>query len=42
MHHKGGYTGFECNITDYVKEGNNVLAARVSNIWDPELAPPFR
>lgn len=39
MQHKGGYTGFECNISDYVQEGNNVLAARVSNIWDPELAP---
>lgn len=38
-HHEGGYTGFEFDITKYVHEGENVLAAKVSNIWNPELAP---
>jgi hypothetical protein len=37
--HKGGYTGFTCDITDAVKPGDNVVAVRVNNIWDPRLAP---
>lgn len=37
--HRGGYTGFEFDITDYVNQGENVVAVRVNNIWDPTLAP---
>ncbi len=37
--HKGGYTGFTFNITDAVKTGDNVVAVRVNNIWNPRLAP---
>jgi beta-galactosidase len=37
--HKGGYTGFSFDITDALKRGNNVLAVRVNNIWNPRLAP---
>lgn len=37
--HKGGYTGFTFDITDAVKTGDNIVAVRVNNIWDPRLAP---
>ncbi len=37
--HKGGYTGFTFDITDAVKTGDNVVAVRVNNNWDPRLAP---
>jgi hypothetical protein len=37
--HKGGYTGFEFDITGAVKPGGNVLAVRVNNLWNPRLAP---
>lgn len=37
--HKGGYTGFNLDITDAVKPGDNVVAVRVNNIWNPQLAP---
>ncbi len=37
--HKGGYTGFTFDITDAVKTGDNVVAVRVDNLWDPRLAP---
>jgi beta-galactosidase len=37
--HRGGYTGFTVDITDSVKPGKNVVAVRVNNIWDPQLAP---
>ena len=37
--HKGGYTGFTFDITDAVKTGDNVVAVRANNIWDPQLAP---
>ena len=37
--HQGGYTGFEFNITPYIHEGENILAARVDNTWNPQLAP---
>ena len=37
--HKGGYTGFTFDITDFVKPGANVLAVRVNNIWNARLAP---
>ena len=37
--HQGGYTGFTCDITDAVKTGDNLVAVRVNNIWNPRLAP---
>ena len=37
--HKGGYTGFSFDITSAVKPGDNLLAVRVSNNWNPRLAP---
>jgi hypothetical protein len=37
--HKGGYTGFTFDISDAIKTGDNVVAVRVNNIWDPRLAP---
>ena len=37
--HRGGYTGFSIDITPFVKMGQNVLAVRLNNLWDPELAP---
>jgi hypothetical protein len=37
--HQGGYTGFEFDITDAVKPGDNVVAVRVNNLWNPRLAP---
>ena len=37
--HKGGYTGFTFDITGAVKAGDNVVAARVNNLWNARLAP---
>ena len=37
--HKGGYTGFSLDITDVVKTGDNVVAVRLNNLWNPQLAP---
>ena len=37
--HKGGYTGFTFDITDVVKVGDNVVAVRVNNLWNAQLAP---
>ena len=37
--HQGGYTGFSFDITESVRPGDNVLAVRVNNSWNPELAP---
>jgi hypothetical protein len=37
--HRGGYTGFSLDITDSVHPGDNVLAVRVDNSWNPEIAP---
>lgn len=37
--HRGGYTGFTFDITDAVKAGENVLAVRVNNLWNGQLAP---
>lgn len=36
--HKGGYTGFTIDISNVVKTGENVLAVRVNNLWDAQLA----
>lgn len=37
--HKGGYTGFSIDISDAVKEGYNLVAVRLNNLWNPGLAP---
>jgi hypothetical protein len=37
--HKGGYTGFTFDITDAVKTGDNVVAVRVNNFWNAQIAP---
>jgi hypothetical protein len=37
--HRGGYTGFPVNITAALRPGRNLIAVRVSNQWDPTLAP---
>lgn len=37
--HKGGYTGFEIDITPFVHPGKNTIAVRVNNLWNPRLAP---
>lgn len=37
--HCGGYSGFVYDITDYLHEGDNVVAVRVNNIWQHDLAP---
>jgi hypothetical protein len=37
--HQGGYTGFSLDITDAVKTGDNTVAVRLNNRWNPELAP---
>ncbi len=37
--HAGGYTAFEVNISDFIKEGENCLFIRVNNLWNPKLAP---
>lgn len=38
-HHMGGYNGFSYDITDAVIAGQNVIAVRVNNLWNPRLAP---
>lgn len=37
--HKGGYTGFSVNISGVAREGENTVAIRVNNLWNPGLAP---
>lgn len=37
--HQGGYTGFSIDITNAVKTGDNVVAVRLNNNWNPRLAP---
>ncbi len=37
--HKGGYTGFYFDITNAVNPGDNVIAVRVNNKWNPQIAP---
>ncbi len=37
--HSGGYTGFTVDISDAAKAGENLLAVRVNNLWDAQLAP---
>lgn len=37
--HKGGYTGFSVDVTAAAKPGDNLIAVRVNNLWNPRLAP---
>ncbi len=37
--HQGGYTGFAVDITGTVQPGDNVVAVRLNNLWNPQLAP---
>lgn len=37
--HVGGYTGFTVDISSLVKEGSNLVAVRVNNLWKPDVAP---
>ena len=37
--HKGGYTGFAVDVTAAARSGDNVVAVRVNNVWNPRLAP---
>lgn len=37
--HAGGYTGFAVDITDAVKTGDNLVAVRLNNLWNAQLAP---
>ncbi len=37
--HQGGYTGFSVDITKALKAGDNMVAVRVNNLWNPQLAP---
>ena len=38
--HVGGYTGFEFDITNYLKSGsNNLIAVRVNDVLNPDIAP---
>ena len=37
--HRGGYTGFSLDITGAVRIGDNVVAVRLNNNWNPQLAP---
>jgi hypothetical protein len=38
-HHLGGYTGFSLDISKAVHAGDNVVAVRLNNLWNPRLAP---
>ncbi|MGB7811698.1 MAG: glycoside hydrolase family 2 TIM barrel-domain containing protein, partial [Polyangia bacterium] len=37
--HQGGFTGFYFDITSAVSPGDNVIAVRVNNLWNPQIAP---
>ena len=37
--HRGGYTGFIIDISENAIAGENILAVRVNNLWDAQLAP---
>ena len=38
--HKDGYTPFQARLTDYLKEGDNLLTVKVDGSENPEI-PPF-
>lgn len=37
--HRGGYVGFPVDITPALQEGDNIIAVRLNNLWQPDLAP---
>jgi hypothetical protein len=37
--HQGGFTGFYFDITNAVTAGDNVIAVRVNNTWNAQIAP---
>ncbi len=37
--HEGGYTGFQINLTPYLKTGKNIIEIEVDNRWNPQIAP---
>lgn len=37
--HRGAYTGFSFDITDYLKSGDNVIAVRVDSRKQPDIPP---
>lgn len=37
--HKGAYTGFSCDITDYLNQGSNVIAVRVDSMQHKDIPP---
>jgi beta-glucuronidase len=38
--HEGGYTPFSFDVTDFLKDGNNLLAVAVNNdTWKPGTIP---
>jgi len=38
-HHLGGYTGFELDITQALRPGDNTIAVRLNNVWNAQLNP---
>lgn len=42
--HKGGYTGFELDVTGQAQFGSvgNVLTVKVNNLYDPNIAPTIK
>lgn len=42
--HKGGYTSFEFDVTEHAQFGNvgNVLAVKVNNVYDKNIAPTIK
>jgi hypothetical protein len=37
--HMGGYSGFSYDITNSMVTGDNVIAVRLNNLWNAQLAP---
>lgn len=37
--HEGGYTGFRVDLTPWLRTGANTILVKVSNRWNPRLAP---
>ncbi|WP_199619607.1 glycoside hydrolase family 2 protein [Paenibacillus alkalitolerans] len=37
--HEGGYTGFCITISEFLRPGDNVIAVRVNNEWNGQIAP---
>lgn len=37
--HRGGYTAFRYDLTDYLTTGNNILAVKVNNAHSEQIAP---